>query len=54
MVIHLIIPKQRLITVSPEEIPCPDILVGKLELLFRKRTMGSMIVMFTIQLPSIE
>jgi hypothetical protein len=54
MVIHLVVPEQRLITISPEEIPCPDILVRKLKFLFRKRTMHNMIVMFAMQLICIE
>jgi hypothetical protein len=54
VIVHLIIPKQRLVTISPEKVLDTDVLVGKLNLFLGKRSMGFMIVMFRIQLPSIE
>ena len=54
VIIHLIIPKQRLITITPKEIPCSNILIRKFKFFFRERSMDSMIVMFNVQFIRIE
>ena len=54
VIIHLIIPKQSLITITPKEILCPNILIWKFKFFFRERSMDSMIVMFNVQFIGIE
>jgi len=54
MIIHLIIPKQCLITISPGEILDSDVLIRELDFLVREGSMDAMIVMFRIQFICIQ
>ena len=54
MIIDFVIPEQCLITISPEKVLCPDILVRELDFLLGKRTMDRVIVMLGVQFISVE
>jgi hypothetical protein len=54
MIIHLVVPKQRLIAISPKEILDPNVLIWELDFLFGKRSMDAVIVMFGIQFICIQ
>ena len=54
VIIHLIIPEQRLITIAPKEILGPNILIRKLNLLLRKWSMDRMIIMLHVQFVRIQ
>jgi hypothetical protein len=48
MMIHLVIPKQRLVPIAPPKSLGPDILIGKLDFLLGKRAVDFVIVVFTV------
>jgi hypothetical protein len=54
MIIHPWIPKEGFIPVPPEEIPSPNILVGKLDFLVWKGSMNRVIPVLDVQLPRIK
>ena len=49
MVVHFVIPKQCLITISPEEILDPNVLVWKFDFFIGEGSMDRVIVMFGVQ-----
>jgi hypothetical protein len=54
MIIHLIIPKHRLIPISPEKVLRPDVLVRILDPLFQGREMFPVLPMLGPQVVGID
>jgi hypothetical protein len=54
MIIHRIIPKQRLITITPKEVLRPDILIRVLDSLLQRREMRPVFPMFLPEIPGVD